>query len=146
MLEMPLPTFLHMPMGFDVYIGRAHQVIQQLGMQEKWPGLYLTSTGWFKGKILAPLVDGKSPSRHVIHLPRPFEFYVRLHHGGIGTMKSTLKEMQAELFDAGRMPKEMFMAHLTCPNCAEERGGEKILMFRRWEHSPTLARRMKNRE
>ena len=146
-LELPLPTFLHMPMGYDLYVGRIRKLIEDLELEQQFPGFYLSKTGWFKGQIIAPLAENtQSPSRHVTHLPRPFALYGKLHNGGIGTIKTSLREMQAELFDAGRMPKDLYMAHLTCPICAEQRGGEKILMLRRWEHSPTLANRMKARQ
>jgi hypothetical protein len=46
-----------------------------------------------------------------------------------------------QLLDSGRMPKEMYLAYLTCPACSEERGGDRILLLRRWRASGRLAKK-----
>jgi hypothetical protein len=51
-------------------------------------------------------------------------------------------QLQAKLFDIGKMPKELYICHLTCLRCADERGGDKILLLRRWVESPTLKKRL----
>lgn len=141
-LELKIGTFLHMPMGFDVYLGRVRHLIAELELEERWPGFRLTQTGWIKGRILSPLVKGDSPSRYVIHLESPFNLRGKLHKGDIGSIKSSVREMQSELLDAGRMPKELYLSYLTCPNCQEERGGAMIMLLRRWEHSARLSKRV----
>ena len=40
--------------------------------------------------------------------------------------------------NSGKMPKELYISHLTCQRCEEERGSEKILLVRRWVESPRL--------
>jgi len=142
MLELKIGTFLHMPMGYDVYLGRVRHLIKELELEPKWPGFYLTQTGWLTGRIIAPIVKGDSPSRHVVHLPSPFQVRGKLHHGDIGSIKNSIREMQSELLDAGRMPKDLFLSYLTCPSCADKRGGAKIMILRRWEASSRLSKRL----
>jgi hypothetical protein len=67
---------------------------------------------------------------------------VALHDGGIGTVQKTLQKQQMQLVDLGRAPKEVYLAHLTCPVCAESRGGDKILVARRWIASPGMQKRL----
>ncbi|ALP51743.1 hypothetical protein Tel_00515 [Candidatus Tenderia electrophaga] len=143
MLELPIPSFLHMPMGYEVYLGRARHLVSQLELEPRWPDFYLTRTGWLRGRILAPLSSADSPSRHVKRLPYPFQLRGKLHQGDIGTIKNSVREMQAKLLDAGRMPKELYLSYLTCPLCQEQRGGAKILLLRRWEQSGRLSKRLK---
>lgn len=145
MLELKIGTFLHMPMGFDIYLGRVRHLVKELELEEQWPGFRLSQTGWFTGRILSPLLKGDSPSRHVIHIPSPFQMRGKLHKGDIGNIKKTVRDMQSELLDAGRMPKDLFLSYLTCPVCEEERGGTKIMIMRRWEASARLSKRIKNR-
>lgn len=142
-LELPIPTFLHMPMGYEVYLGRARHLISQLELEPRWPDFYLTRTGWMRGRILAPLTSADSPSRHVTRLANPFQLHGKLHQGDIGTIKNSVRETQAKLLDAGRMPKELYLSYLTCPLCQEQRGGAKILLLRRWEQSGRLSKRLK---
>lgn len=141
-LALPIPTFLHMPMGYEVYLGRARHLITQLELEPRWPDFYLTRTGWMRGRILCPLTSADSPSRHVTRLPKPFQLRGKLHQGDIGTIKNSVREMQAELLDAGRMPKELYLSYLTCPLCQAQRGGAKILLLRRWEQSSRLSKRI----
>jgi hypothetical protein len=65
-----------------------------------------------------------------------------LHHGGIGTIKEGTRHLQMQLFDMGRMPKELYLCYLTCPICRDDKGGDKILLLRRWKESATLAGRI----
>jgi hypothetical protein len=69
-----------------------------------------------------------------------------LHEGGIGTIKESTRQLQMQLFDFGRMPKELYLSYLTCPVCRDEKGGDKILLLRRWQHSSTLAKRIQKRK
>ncbi len=143
MFDFPIPTFLHMPMGYEVYLGRVRHLIKQLELDERWPGFYLTRTGWMHGQILAPLQQGDSPSRHVAHLPSPFKLRVKLHKGDISSIKISTREVQSALLDSGHMPKELYLSYLTCPSCAEQRGGTMIMLLRRWVESAQLSRRIK---
>lgn len=141
-LELPIPTFLHMPMGYEVYLGRVRHLIEQLELEPRWRDFCLSRTGWMRGVILCPLSSADSPSRHVKRLESPFQLRGRLHQGDIGTIKASVREMQAELLDAGRMPKELYLCYLTCPVCQDGRGGAKILLLRRWEQSHRLSKRI----
>lgn len=144
-LELPIPSFLHMPVGYEVYLGRARHMVKQLELKPRWPDFYLTRTGWVGGRILCLLNSADSPARHVTRLPIPFQLRGKLHHGDIGSIKSSVREVQADLLDAGRMPKELYLSYLTCPLCQEQRGGAKILLLRRWEESARLSKRIKPR-
>lgn len=137
-----LPCFLHMPLSYGLYAAKQYQEIEQLELHEKWPGLVLSTTGMLRGSILRILTDQGSPSRHVASLPMDFQLHGLLHEGGIGTIRDSVRSMQSALLDQGRMPKELYMAYLTCPRCAERRGGDKILLARRWRDSVTLARKV----
>ena len=138
---LPIASFLYMPLSFETYRQRQQQDIEQLELEECWPGFALMRTGLFGGQLIRLLQDGQSPSRHVGVLPARFQLNCLMHEGGIGTVRNTVRQQQMNLLDSGRMPKEIYMAHLTCPRCAEQRGGERILVLRRWEENSRLNRR-----
>lgn len=140
-----IPTLLHMPLAYGVYLERQQQMVTQLGLKELWPGLVLTRTGFFRGSLTRLLEKTRSPSRHVQFLPRPFWVHGWLHYGNLSTGHKAIQQMQMKIIDAGHRPKELYLCYLTCPRCAEERGGEKILLLRRWEESALLQRKLKSR-
>ena len=45
------------------------------------------------------------------------------------------------ILDSGRMPKELYLCHLTCPHCSADRGGDRILVLRRWQYRAGLVNR-----
>ena len=134
-------TFFHMPLSYAAHLERQLAEIEQLELKEPWPGFILTQTSFMSGRIISLLSSAQSPSRHVMCMPAAFQLHAKLHSGGIGTLSSSVRELQSTLFDAGRMPKELYLAHLTCPRCAAQRDGEKILLLRRWMDSPRLKQR-----
>ncbi len=138
---LPIASFLFMPLAYEVYRQRQQEEIDALGLEERWPGFALTRTGLLRGRVIRLLTHGESPSRHVQPLPGQFTLQATLHEGGIGSVRTSVREQQMGLLDRGRLPKEMYMAYLTCPRCAEARGGERILLLRRWQPSPRLASR-----
>ena len=135
---LPIASFLHMPLSFETYRQRQQNEIEQLEMIERWPGFALTQTGWLRGKMIRLLEDCESPSRHFQRLPADFQLQGFLHEGGIGTVRTSVRKQQEMLLDSGRMPKEMYLSYLTCPKCSEERGGDRILLLRRWRASRRL--------
>ena len=135
---LPIASFLHMPLSFELYRQRQQSEIEQLELAERWPGFALTRTGWFRGKMIRLLEDCESPSRHFQRLPTDFQLHGLLHQGGIGTVRTSVRKQQEILLDSGRMPKEMYLSYLTCPKCSEERGGDRILLLRRWRSSQRL--------
>jgi len=137
----PIASFLHMPLSFELYRQRQQSEIEQLEITECWPGFALTRTGWLRGKMIRLLEDQSSPSRHFQRLSPDFQLYGFLHEGGIGTVRNSVRKQQETLLDGGRMPKEMYLSYLTCPRCSEERGGDRILLLRRWRPSSRLAQR-----
>lgn len=139
---LPITTLLHMPLAYDTYQQRQQQEIEQLDLKECWPGFALTKTGLLRGKLIRLLEDKSSPSRHFTHLDNDFRLHGLLHAGGIGTISKSVRQQQADLLDRGRMPKELYLAYLTCPRCAEERGGEKILLLRRWRENRRLQQKL----
>ncbi|MBL1277238.1 MAG: hypothetical protein COB30_014235 [Ectothiorhodospiraceae bacterium] len=138
---LPIASFLHMPLSFELYRQRQQSDIEQLEITERWPGFALTRTGWLRGKMIRLLEDTSSPSRHFQRLPADFQLHGFLHEGGIGTMRNSVRKQQETLLDGGRMPKKMYLSYLTCPRCSEERGGDRILLLRRWRPSKRLAER-----
>jgi hypothetical protein len=133
-----------MPLGYEIYLHRQQQALEQLQLRELWPGLVMTRTGLLRGSITRLLEDVRSLSRHVGYFPRPFHVRPYLHHGNVGTIRRTVQAMQAQLLDHGCMPKELYLCYLTCPRCAEERGGDKILLLRHWQKSSLLGKRRGN--
>lgn len=142
---LPIPTLLHMPLGYEAYVHRQQSSLDQLHLRELWPGLVLTRTGLLRGSITRLLEDTPSLSRHVGYLPTPFHVRAHLHHGSVGTIRTAVQTMQAQLLDSGRMPRELYLCHLTCPRCAAERGGDKILLLRHWQASALLGKRRERR-
>lgn len=141
-----IPSFLYMPLSYEVYVQKQSDAIEQLELEEQWPGFVMTRTGFLRGEILRILKPASSPSRFVRTLDGTSTFRGYLHNGGIGTIKESTRSLQNQLFDMGRMPKEMYLCYLTCPVCAEQKGGDKILLMRRWQESKTLARRIQNQK
>lgn len=142
---LPIASFFYMPLSLDTYLNRQQSDIDQLELEEEWPDLVITHTGMLRGEIIRILTKGDSPSRFIRYLPSEFKLHGFLHHGGIGTIKKSTRELQAGLFDMGRMPKELYMCYLTCPVCSEAKGGDKILLLRRWQASATLSSRIQQR-
>lgn len=146
MHRIPLATFFFMPLSYHTYADKQQRAISDLELVERWPGLTLSHTGFLRGSLTRILEAADSPSRFVSNLPPDFKLQGFLHPGGIGTIKSSLRALQNHLFDQGRMPKELYLCYLTCPRCEEEKGGEKILLLRRFQESATLKNRLKNRQ
>lgn len=141
--RLKIASFMYMPLSFDTYLERQYKDIQELELQETYPDIVLSRTGFWGGEIIRILEPAQSPSRYVDTLPLSFQLRGYLHNGGIGTIKEATRALQMELFDLGRMPKELYLVYLTCPICADRKGGDKILLLRRWRESPTLAKRIK---
>mgnify|MGYP001602765869 CR=1 FL=1 len=142
---LPIPMFMHMPIAYGLYLDRQRQLVEKLDLKERWPGLVLSRTGFFRGSLTRLLEATHSPSRHIQVLPSPFKVRAVLHRGNVSTSYKVIQRMQAELIDASRAPKELYMCHLTCPHCEERKGGEQILLLRRWEESAFLKRRQTGR-
>lgn len=142
---LPIATFLHMPLSYETYRQRQQQEIDQLELQERWPGFALTRTGILRGELIRLLKRSESPSRHFKNLDGNFTLHGYMHEGGIGTMRKSVREQQMMLLDSGRMPREMYLSHLTCPRCCEDRGGERMLLLRRIETSERLTKKISSR-
>ena len=106
---LPIATFLHMPLSYETYRQRQQQEIDQLELREMWPGFALTHTGILRGQLIRLLENTDSPSRHFKHLESNFNVHCYLHHGGIGTIRSSIREQQITLLDNGDMPKEIYL-------------------------------------
>ncbi len=143
---LPIPMLMNMPLAYGWYLQRQHQSVGQLGLREQWPGLVLTRAGFFRGSLTRLLHSEHSPSRHIHVLPPSFWVHAVLHPGNLSTGRKVIQQMQMELVDAGRLPKELYLCYLTCEQCSEARGGDKILFLRRWEESALLKRRLAGRK
>lgn len=130
--EMKIASFFHMPMAYDMYVSKQAANVEHLGLVEKWPGFLMTKTGMWGGRIMRLLEDSESPSRLVHYLPEPFIVEVKLHNGGVGSVPKAVHKMQIEMVEKGRMPKDLYLAHLTCPYCEERKQGDKIMILRKF--------------
>jgi len=130
--EMKISSVFHMPVAYDMYVSKQAVNIQELGLKERWPGLILTKTGMFSGKIIRLVEDAQSPSRLVKYIAGDFLLMAQMHGGGIGTVPKAAHKMQIAMVEKGCMPKELYLVHLTCDECWERKGGDKILMLRRY--------------
>ncbi len=137
-----VPYFLHMPIGFEARLFRQHDTIRRLELHERWPGFVLSRAGLFRGEILCPLAEDRSPLHGLRVLPSPFHLRCRVVHGDVGQIKPVVREVQSALLDEGKMPKELYLSYLTCPVCQEQRGGMRIMILRRWEESARLQARL----
>ena len=140
--EMKIPSFFHMPVSYDLYVGKQAENIEILGLIEKWPGFVLTKTGMWGGKIIRLVEDNDSPSRLVHYIPGSFLIMAKMHHGGIGSIQKVLHQMQLDMIENACMPKEIYLAHLTCPICSERKGGDKILILRRYTTNKRIQERI----
>jgi len=137
-----IPMFLHMPLAYASYMMRQATAVADLELKEHWPGLVLTRTGMFSGEILRLIEATDSPSRLIKYLPVDFNVRCMIHPGTMTTLRNSARVLQQALFDEGKLPKEMYLCHLTCPRCADDRGGDKILLLRRWHTSVRLQQRL----
>lgn len=140
-----IPMLMHMPLAYGVYLEKQQRMLMQLGLAEQWPGLVLTRTGFFRGSLTRLLEQTRSPARNLHTLARPYWVYAELHRGNLSTGHKVIQQMQMKIVDAGRRPRELYLCYLTCPQCADSRGGEKILFLRHWEESALLQRRLQGR-
>lgn len=144
--EQKAPMFLHMPLSYETWLFKQHQDIQRLELTERWPGFCLTRSALFKGKILCPLKEDHSPARGTYRLSNPFYLRAEIFEGDIANIKDSVRRMQSSLLDEGKLPKELYLSYLTCPNCQEERGGNKIMLLRHWVESAKLKKRLQTQK
>ncbi len=144
--EQKVPMFLHMPIGYEACLDRQHKDIRRLDLHERWPGFCLTQSAMFRGRILCPLIEDSSPARSTRRLPNPFHVRTRIFRGDVGGIREAVRQMQSELLDEGRMPKELYLSYLTCPRCQEKRGGMRVMLLRHWIRSPKLEKRLQQRQ
>lgn len=143
--HLSIPTLIHMPLAFDVYLSKQQNALEKMALTEIWPRLILTRTGMFRGSLTRILKPGMSSmSRHFRVLPCPFVVRGMLHHGNLSTGHKAIREMQMRLVEEGCRPRELYIAYLSCPACSDRRG-EKILFLRRWTDSSVLKDRRLNR-
>ncbi len=140
--EQKAPMFLHMPIGYEACLDRQHKDIRRLGLHERWPGFCLTQSAMFRGRILCPLQEDSSPARNTFRLVNPFHVRARLFQGDVGAIKGAVRDMQSQLLDEAKMPRELYLSYLTCPRCQEERGGTRIMLLRHWVKSEKLRKRL----
>jgi len=128
---MPIRTLFNMPLGYESFHQRQAAEIGNLEVKERWPGVVLSHVGWFKGRLLRVLDEEQAvpPHHRIERLPTPFRLRARLHRGNVSTIREPYLALQRDL------------VYLTCPACEAAKGGEQILMLRRWEESPRLQRR-----
>lgn len=138
----PVPMFLNMPIGFDFHHHQQAQQLIALELEEVWPGLCFLKPGFFRGELWRFIKSCDSPARQVGLLPPTFPVYTYLHPGDIGSLKPALAHMQHELLEQGKMPKEVYLAYLTCPLCADAKNGHKILVLRRWQPHAGLLKKV----
>src|SRR3569832_1845684 len=81
----PIPMLMHMPLAYGFYVGRQQQMINQLGLAERRPGLLITRTGFFRGSITRLLENARSPARKQQNKPQPKKKNTVLHHGNLST-------------------------------------------------------------
>lgn len=141
--RLKIAAFFFMPLSYDSYRQRQQRDIDQLELQEVWPGMTLTRITFMGGSIQRVLSSGASPSRFIHYFDTPFRLHAYLHPGDMGTLKDSVRALQNRLFDQGRMPKELYLCYLTCPRCRERKGGDKILLLRRYIESKTLQNRLR---
>ena len=140
--EMKIASFFHMPIAYDMYVSKQAANIDHLEVTEKWPGFLMTKTGMWGGRIMRLLEDSDSPSRLVHYLPEPFYVQVKLHDGGVGTVAKAVHQMQIDMIEQGRIPKDLYLAHLTCPFCCEKKGGDKIMILRKFSANERIITRL----
>lgn len=140
---MKTTSILHMPVAFDMYVSKQAANVEHLELEELWPGFVLSKTGMWGGQILRLLKSSEeSASRLVYHLPPPFLVMAELHDGGVGSVPKAVHKMQIAMIEKGCMPKEFYLAHVTCDLCAERKGGDKILIVRRYVPNERVQKRM----
>ncbi len=140
--EMKISCYFHMPVAYDMYVLKQAENLQHLDLVEKWPGLILTKTGMFGGKVMRLLEDAQSPSRLVKYIAGDFHVMAQMHRGGIGTVPKAAHKMQIAMMEKGCMPKELYLIHLTCDECWERKGGDKILIVRRYVANTRIQRNL----
>lgn len=144
--EQPAPMLLHMPLAFNLYRHRQNEDILRLELKERWAGFTLTRSAAFRGHHLRLLEDTECAARRVHRLPSPFRLRVAIHKGDIGSIRPLVAGMQTDLVQSARMPKALYLSYLTCPVCAEKRGGHKLMVLRQWVPSQKLKARLEKQK
>ncbi len=137
-----LRMFMHMPVGFEARLDMQLKDMQRLDLHARWPGFVFSRSAMFRSQLLCLLADEDSPARNVMRLPRPFHLRVSLFHGDVADVRQEVSRMQSSLLDEAKMPKELYLAYLTCPRCQDERGGMQVMLLRRWCDHPRLRQRL----
>jgi len=138
--RLPMSCFFFMPFAYDHTVAKQTHSTNALGVEELWPNFAMTKTSLFKGYMLRLLKAADSPSHHIQFLPSPYHIHATLHYGTMGTIHTTVRAQQTQLIDLGRKPKTLLLAHLSCPVCADRKGGEKILVMRHWRVKQRLSK------
>lgn len=138
-----LAMFMHMPIGYEAKLDLQMKDMERLELKARWPGFVLARSAMFRGRLLCPLEDDHSPARSVVRLPRPFHVRVSLFHGDVADMRQQVSLMQSALLDEGKMPKQLYLAYLTCPQCQQQRGGMQVMLLRQWVKNEKLQQKSK---
>ena len=101
-----LPMLKHKTLAYGVYLVILLRMLMQLVLAEQWPGLVLTSTGFFRGSLPRLLEQTRSPARNLRTLARPNRVYAALNHGNLSTGHKVIQQKQMKIVDDGRRPRE----------------------------------------
>lgn len=124
-----LPHFFNVPLGFERVVGEMKNQIARKGYTMVNPDLILHLPALFQGKVLVEIEDPQQYDANIV----PFEnarILTRVYQGSRAGLKQAVEELKAFAQDRTHiLPNAIYHWHITCAQCAKERGGEKTVLL-----------------
>jgi hypothetical protein len=126
-----VPHVLKVPLALDKKKNELSDEISEKGYTSVNPELVLYQPGMFRGKLLVEIEDPEQFDANVT-LFDDARVFTRVHHSRTGSLKNTIEELKAFTLDRSHvLPREIYFWQVTCPHCAPDRGGDKVVLFAR---------------
>ncbi len=126
-----VPHVLKVPLALDKRKAQLSEEISEKGYAVVNPELILYQPGMFRGKLLLEIEDPEQFDAYVTRFDDA-RIFTRVHRGGSGGLKKSVEELKAFTLDRAHvLPREIYQWQVTCPRCAPDRGGEKVVLFAR---------------
>lgn len=126
-----VPHFFNMPLSLEKKKEQLVAEIKGKGYTIVNEDLKLHLPGRFQGRLMAEIEDPEQYDANVIQFDDA-RIFTRVHRGSKSNLKASLEELKAFALDRAHvLPGEIYFWHITCPQCATHRGGDKMVLFAR---------------
>ncbi len=126
-----VPHFLNIPLGLEKRQHGMLEAIQRKGYTIANREMILHQPGLFKGRILIEIDDPEQYDANVIQLENT-RVLTRVYHGSRAGIKNAVEELKVFAQDRVHvLPGTIYLWYVTCPKCAQSRGGDKTVLLAR---------------